>query len=106
MVLPSVRAKLGVNVLLGRFPGVSDAGNPCSSQNICALVPRQNPNPGMAGELCNHPPEGVAEIMFPHRSTTSMWQVSPDVVPYLETVGSPKPPIRTSGAGGAWFSVT
>ena len=35
----------------------------------------------MVGELCNHPPDGVAEMTFPHRSATSMWQVSPRVVP-------------------------
>src|SRR5690606_39898366 len=47
-----------------------------SNHVIWSRVPRQNPSSGTAGEDCNHPPDGVAEIMFPHRSTTSTWQVS------------------------------
>src|SRR5690625_418866 len=50
---------------------------PCSTQNICARVPSANPRPGIAGEDCNHPPDGVADTTLPHRSTTSRWQVSP-----------------------------
>jgi hypothetical protein len=45
----------------------------------------------MAGEDCSQPPDGVAETMFPHRSMTSRWQVSPRVSPLPETVGSPVP---------------
>ena len=41
------------------------------------------------GELCSQPPLGVAETRLPQRSTTSMWQVSPRVVPSRCTVGSP-----------------
>ena len=31
----------------------------------------------MTGELCSQPPLGVADTMFPNRSATSRWQVSP-----------------------------
>ncbi len=73
----------------GRSPGASEAGRPSSSQNIWARVPRQKPSSGIVGEACSHPPLGVAEIMLPQRSTTSMWQVSPLVLPSRSTVGSP-----------------
>ncbi len=46
----------------------------------------------MNGDDWSQPPEGVAEIMLPHRSTMSRWQVSPRVSPVRETVGSPVPP--------------
>ncbi len=74
----------GDKVVRGRLPPTSDDGSPSSSQNICARVPRQNPSPGIAGELCSQPPDGVAETRLPQRSATSRWQVSP-------RVGSPVP---------------
>ncbi len=86
---PSRRTRVGVSVVRGRAPGTSEAGRPSSSQNICARLPRQKPRSGIVGELCSQPPLGVAEIMLPQRSTTSMWQVSPLVVPSRPTVGSP-----------------
>ncbi len=46
----------------------------------------------MAGEDCSQPPEGVALMRLPHRSTTSRWQVSPRASPVARTVGSPEPP--------------
>ena len=45
--VPSSRsARDGVNVVRGRRPGISDAGRPGCSQNICARVPRQKPSAG------------------------------------------------------------
>jgi hypothetical protein len=46
----------------------------------------------MVGEDWSQPPDGVAEIMFPAASTTSMWTVSPRTTPLLPTVGSPSAP--------------
>ena len=86
---PCWRTRVGVSVVRGRRPGARDDGSPSSSQNICIRLPRQKPSSGIAGELCSHPPLGVAEIMLPHRSTTSTWQVSPRVTPVGATVGSP-----------------
>ena len=84
-------------------PGRRAEGEASSSQVICRRVPRQNPSSGMVGEDCSHPPDGVAEIMLPQRSTTSMWHVSPRVSPVFATVGSPVPGprrgIRRSCAG-------
>ena len=57
--------------------GASVLARPGVRVNICALVPRQKPRPGMTGELCSQPPLGVAETMLPNRSATSRWQVSP-----------------------------
>src|SRR5207248_9290311 len=57
---PSRNASDGLSVVRGRLPGASELGSPRSSQNICARVPRQKPSDGMAGEDCNHPPDGVA----------------------------------------------
>ena len=53
--------------------------SPSSSQNICARVPSGQPSARITGELCSQPPLGVAESMFPKRSTTSRWTVSPRV---------------------------
>jgi len=86
---PSRMTRVGVNVVRGRAPGTSEPGRPSSSQNICERLPRQKPSSGIVGELCSQPPLGVAEIMLPQRSTTSMWQVSPLVLPSRWTVGSP-----------------
>ena len=86
---PSRSTSVGVSVVRGRAPGTSEAGSPSSSQNICARLPRQKPSSGIVGELCSQPPLGVAETRLPQRSTTSMWQVSPRVVPSRCTVGSP-----------------
>ncbi len=62
---------VGVSVVRGRRPGVRDAGCPGSSHVACRRVPRQNPRPGTLGDDCSQPPDGVAEIVLPHRSTTS-----------------------------------
>ena len=78
---PSLRMSVGERVVRGRLPAASGCSDSSSSHVICSRVPRQKPSPGIAGEDCNHPPEGVAAIMFPHRSTTSMWQVSPRTAP-------------------------
>ena len=67
------------------LPGASEFGRPSSSQNICARVPSGKPSAGTTGELRSQPPLGVAETMFPCRSTTSRWTVS------LARVGSPAP---------------
>ena len=81
---PSRSTSPGDSVVRGRFRGASDDGNPSSSQNICARVPSGQPSAGIVGELCSQPPLGVAESMFPNRSATSTWTVSP-------RVGSPAP---------------
>ena len=76
-LLGRLPASDGVSVVRGRLPGASEVGSPFSSQNICAREFRQKPSPGMIGELCSQPPDGVAETMLPQRSMTSIWQVSP-----------------------------
>ena len=89
---------MGDSVVRGRAPGSREAGSPSSSQNICDRLPRHSPSSGIVGELCSQPPLGVAEIMLPQRSTTSMWQVSPFVAPSRWTVGSPV--VASRGASG------
>src|SRR4051812_38344428 len=88
---PPRRASEGVSVVRGRLPGARELGRPGSSQNIWARVPRGKPRSGTTGELCSQPPDGVAATMLPQRSTASTWQVSPRVVPWASTVGSPIP---------------
>ena len=92
-----------MRVVRGRLPGVRVAGEPSTSQVICNRVPRQKPRPGIAGELCSQPPDGVAETILPHLSITSMWQVSPLTTPWPVTVGSPSPvaPVVSGGMNGS-----
>src|SRR3546814_4016620 len=52
-------------------------GTPSSSQVICKRVLMEKPSLGTAGLEDNHPPDGVADTIFPCRSMTSIWQVSP-----------------------------
>ena len=52
-------------------------GRPGSSQNIWQREPRQKPRPGITGEDCSQPPDGVALTILPKLSMTSIWQVSP-----------------------------
>jgi len=68
--------------------------------NATVLKPSEHTPASAAffGELCNQPPLGVAEMMLPHRSTTSTWHVSPRVPPDAATVGSPVVPSCTSSA--------
>ena len=89
MGIPSRWTIVGVSVVRGRRPGARDDARPSSSQNICSRLPSAKPSSGMVGELCSHPPLGVADIIFPQRSTTSTWQVSPRMPPSACTVGSP-----------------
>ena len=88
---PSRSSSVGVRMVRGRRPGTRADGEFGSSHIICSRLPRQNPSSGIVGEDWSHPPEVVTEIMLPHASTTSMWQVSPAVTPAGETVGSPLP---------------
>ncbi len=81
---PSRAAIVGERVVRGRLPGSSEFGRPSSSQNIWARVPSGKPSEGITGAPQSQPPLGVAETMFPQRSTTSRWTVSP-------RVGSPTP---------------
>ena len=87
--LPSRNARPRDSVARGRAPGRSEDGSPSSSQNICARVPSGHPSEGITGELCSQPPLGVAESMFPRRSTTSRCTVSP-------RVGSPAPRVGSA----------
>ena len=68
---PSRSTSVGDSVVRGRVAGRSVDGRPSVSQVIWALVPRQKPSSGMVGALCSQPPDGVAETIVPHRSTTS-----------------------------------
>ena len=55
--------RLGESVVRGRLRGTSAPGCRGScSQNIWQRVPRLKPSPGIAGELRNQPPLGVAGI--------------------------------------------
>ena len=90
---PSRATSVGDSVVRGRFPGSSEFGSPSSSQNICARVPRQKPSSGMTGAPHSQPPLGVAETMFPQRSTTSRCTVSP-------RVGSPTPGAAATARDG------
>ena len=92
--LPSRNTMLGDSVVRGRLRGPTEFGCPALVQNICPRVEMQNPNSGITGEDCNHPPDGVALTMLPHRSITSTWHVSPPIAPSLATVGSPTPGAR------------
>src|SRR5262249_29708533 len=113
---PPRRAGRGGGVVGGRRPGASELAKPGVSANIWARLPRQNPSPGMTGELCSQPPLGVAETMLPNRSGTSRWQVSPgpnsgaeiaefstvgSPVPALDISVTPKPASANSGSRGA-----
>ncbi len=80
----------------GACRGARLLGSPGRSQNICPRVPRQKPRPGIAGEDCSQPPDGVALTMLPHRSITSICTVSAPVTPIRATVGSPAPGARVS----------
>ncbi len=93
---PSFEISVGVKVVRGRLPGRRAEGAASSSHIICSRVPRQNPSPGTVGEDCSQPPDGVAEIILPHRSTTSRWQVSPLLTPFFCTVGSPMPALMSA----------
>ena len=75
--MPFSKAIEGVSVVRGRLPGASEEGRPSSSQNIWAREFSGKPSSGMTGEDCSQPPEGVAAIMLPHLSMTSIWTVSP-----------------------------
>ena len=91
---PSRTTSVGDSVVRGRRDGRSVDGSPSSSQVICPRVPRQKPSSGMVGALCSQPPDGVAETIVPHRSTTSTWQVSPRSG--SARVGSPVPAAEKS----------
>jgi hypothetical protein len=58
----------------------------------------------MVGEDCSQPPDGVAEIMLPAASTTSMCTVSPHTAPDRPSVGSPRPgpPGRPRAGSSRW----
>ena len=79
----------------------SSAG-PGSSQNICAREFSGKPSSGMTGEDCSQPPDGVAEIMLPCRSMTSICTVSPRLAVFEmrhgRLAGRRR---RCPGAGGA-----
>src|SRR6185503_10075343 len=73
---PSFIAIDGVSVVRGRLPGRSALARLGLRLNICPRVPRQNPSPGMTGDDWIHPPDGVDDTIFPHRSIASQWVVS------------------------------
>src|SRR5262245_10856062 len=89
---------VGDRVERGRLPGSSAAGCLGSSQNICARVPKQNPNSGIVGEDCSQPPDGVDDTMLPCLSMISKCTVSPAAAPSRPTVGSPPPSAPTVGS--------
>ena len=80
-------------------PGPARTPAPPRARTSASGCRGRSPSSGMVGELCSQPPLGVAEIMLPHRSTTSTWQVSPRVTPSGTTVGSPV--VGVAGAAAA-----
>ena len=50
---------------------------PASARTSARASSGRSRGPGTVGDDCSQPPEGVAEIMLPCRSMTSIWTVSP-----------------------------
>src|SRR5712692_12091595 len=74
---PFLKARDGVRVVLGLFPGARALFLLASRRNIWPRVLRANPKPSMIGEEFIQPPLCVADTIFPSLSTASRWVVSP-----------------------------
>src|SRR5712692_11189912 len=74
---PFLKARDGVRVVLGLFPGARALFLLLSRKNICPRVLRANPKPSMIGEEFIQPPLCVADTILPSLSIVSRCVVSP-----------------------------